>query len=93
MTHSDFDHEGLHQGIRDLVVKDLGTVVSVNVTEDYDDSGDLFFKILVEVEGSAADFVRDRPAGLRRKLRAWLLDANIDAFPSLSFKTAGDNLS
>jgi hypothetical protein len=62
-----------------------GEVVSVEFSEDFDDEGDAFITITVGVVGSAASFVRSKPIGLLRVLRAKLMEAHVNAFPTLNF--------
>lgn len=90
MTHADVDHEDLHREVEAFVREKIGDVVSVEIGDDRDRSGDRFMTLTVVVEGSTKALVRERPPGLLRQLRAMLLDRGFDAFPSINLVSASE---
>lgn len=86
MTHASAFEGELRSELESFIMERYkGEVVSVEISEDFDDDGYAFVNITVAVVGSAADFVRSKPAGLLRMLRAKLTDAHVNAFPTLNF--------
>jgi hypothetical protein len=62
----------------------------VFVEGDEDSDGDAVLRITVVVERATIDLDRSTLVGLTRLLRSKLIEANITAFPVLSFVTKGE---
>ncbi len=86
MTRSGVFDDRLGSELETFIKERLGgEVTSVDFREEMDDEGSAFVIVTVGVVGSAANFVRSKPTGLLRILRRKLIDADVDAFPTLNY--------